>query len=208
MKKSSTFFAKVTLCIATCFAASTSFANPIALSDAGFETPYQGQGYTYYTGNTIAGWTYTKSSGIAGNNSNFNVSNASGNQAAFIQGNGSTIAQTFNFTGGIFTVDFLAEFRNNYGGNTTNVLVDGKKLTFGGSNAFSPPTGSSFTRYESDALALASGQHVLTFAGTSNADYTTFIDDVSISAVPEPGSLALIAIGVLGAGALQRRRNS
>lgn len=211
MKISSTLLAtlaKSTLCIAALCAAPASFAGPIALTNEGFEEPSQGQGFSYLVGQTVGGWTFGGGSGIAANNSAFNVSQAPGNQAGFLQGQGSTISQTFNFTGGLFFVDFLAEFRNGYGGNTINVLIDNQKLTFGGADAFAPSTGLTFSSYKSDALSLAAGQHVLTFAGTSPQDYTTFIDNVSVSAVPEPGTLALFAIGVLGAGALRRRRKS
>ena len=201
--------AQAAIVLATCAAASAAFAAPInSLDNAGFEDPYQGQGYTYYGGQTVSGWMFEGGSGLAGNNSAFFVSNASGNQAAFIQSAGSSISQAFDFSGGYFSVSFLAEYRNNYGGNTINVSVDGQKLTFGGLDAFSPSTGSTFSTYQSDLIELAAGQHVLTFAGTSLPDYTTFVDDVSISAVPEPGSLALLAIGALGAASFKRRRKA
>lgn len=200
---------KVAIFLTSALIASSSFASQITLSDPGFEDPSQGPGgYSYYGGQTIDGWTYTGRTGIAANGSAFGVSQASGNQAAFIQSDGSTISQSFDFTGGRFTLDFLAEYRMWYGGNTVYVTVDNQQLTFGGNTAFAPATGWTFTNYESDAIELSAGNHVLTFTGTSPYDFTTFIDDVSITAVPEPGSLALLAIGALSVASLNRRRKS
>jgi len=56
-----------------------------------------------------------------------NVSAPSGNQAGFLQ-ESSGISQAFDLSGGMFTVGFLAEFRNFYGGNTVDVMVDGNTL--------------------------------------------------------------------------------
>lgn len=188
---------------------SLAFASTITLSDPGFENPAQGPyGYNYYGGQTIDGWTYTGRTGIAANDSAFMVYNAPGNQAAFIQSDNSTISQSFNFNGEVFTLSFLAEYRHNYGGNGVYVTVDNQTLTFSGSTFFGAPHDGSFTQVTSDAIRLSSGNHVLTFVGTSPQDYTTFIDNVSITSVPEPGSLALVAIGALGLAGLARRKKS
>jgi hypothetical protein len=49
--------------------------------------------------------------------------------------------------------------------------------------------------------------YTVSFAGTSSDDRTTLLDDVSISAVPEPSSLGLLSLGALGCAFLRRRRH-
>jgi hypothetical protein len=216
MKFSATFgagFAKAVLCIASCCVAHATFASPInTLSDGGFEMVQQSSGYTYLSG-TVGSWTYAGLSGLTMNNSLFGTSGAPGIQAAFLQSHDSAISQSFDSSAGMFSVSFLAESRT-WGGNLVYVLLDGTRLAFNGNEAVLPLTTLSFTSYESDAIALGAGPHVLTFTGTLFSDVTTFIDNVAINvsdpttAVPEPGSVALLAIGALGAAGIGRRRRS
>ncbi len=48
--------------------------------------------------------------------------------------------------------------------------------------------------------------YTVSFAGTSSDDRTTLLDDVSISAVPEPSSLGLLSLGAIGCAFSRRRR--
>ncbi|MBU4273300.1 MAG: PEP-CTERM sorting domain-containing protein [Planctomycetes bacterium] len=55
--------------------------------------------------------------------------------------------------------------------------------------------------YTSDPITVAAGTHTLSFVGTEvawGADARTSIDAVSITTIPEPSALALLATGLVG----------
>lgn len=202
-------FVKTAMCVALAFSASASHATPIVLNNAGFEASSIGTNYHYLSDRTFDGWYFAGNAGLAGNNSGFNVANAAGNSAAFLQQGGSSISQEFTFAGGYLSIDFLAESRSGYGGNLIQVAINDQLLTFNGVNSILPSTSSTFSQYQTDFIGLAAGNYTLKFIGTdSSRDVTTFIDNVAINAVPEPGSLALFAVGALAAAGLRRRRRA
>jgi len=198
--------------IALAFALATTsagaFATPVnSVENGAFETPAQNGWYTYLNG-SVGGWTYGGSSGVAANNSPFNVANAGGAQAAFLQQPGASISQMFNFTKNQFSVSFIAESRNyGGGGNPLSVLVDDQLLSFAGLTTFTPESNTSFTAYTSDFIALSAGNHTLRFVSHGgNGDVTSFIDNVEVTAVPEPLSLSLMGLGMLALSASRRKK--
>ncbi len=193
------------------------------IDNPGFEAPDLGSGSgAFQYGPTIAqqggsGWTFFQGAGIAANGSAFNVANAVGHQAAFIQdASGETLPSAFSqtvsgFDSGEYSLSFLAEGRpNKWLTNPLIVLIDSTVLSFAGTSVVNPAAGSIFYSYTSDLISLSAGSHTITFETAnpgSAPDRTTFIDDVSLttSAVPEPSAFILLAAGVVGLLGFARR---
>lgn len=171
---------------------------------------------------SVTGWTFSAfvsgsgGTGLTTNGSSFgtvDIGGASdpggGTQAALIQGAG-IISQAIDFSaGGAFTLSFFAEARGSQsGGVPLSITIDSSVLTFGGNATASAASGSVFNTIVSDPFSVSAGFHTLSFTGTVNlntADVTTFIDQVSIAAVPEPSTLALLGGGLAALAFLRRR---
>lgn len=133
------------------------------------------------------------------------ISGANGNYFAFVQQNG-LFSQTFTATQtSIEVLSWIDATRSNFGEpNTYTVSVNGTQV--GSYN----PTSSSFVGETSAFFDVIAGlSYTVTFQGVdpSLADRTSFIDNVSISSVPEPSTWAMMILGFFGVGfAAYRRR--
>lgn len=196
---------RIAVAAAIAITSASAFAAPIV--NGTFDTPAVSAGnFTYLTG-TYNSWTYAGESGIATNGSGFNVIGGAGG-VGILQQAGSSISQVFNFTDNILSLTFSAEGRNGYGANSISVLIDGVALVFNGATAFLPSSTTAFTTYTSNVIALAAGNHTLSFVGNGvgGRDVTSFIDNVSLTtAVPEPVTLGLFGLGLVALGAARRK---
>jgi uncharacterized protein YkwD len=153
-----------------------------AFSDPGFENLSVGTGSSAYKYNPISGtpWTFSSSSGVAGNNSAFTSGNPSapqGTQVAFLQFTGS-ISQTVNFAAGTYTISFSAAQRQNYQASkqVIEVTVDGNVV------GTITPSGTSYATYTTGSFTVTAGSHTIAFIGLNpnGGDNTAFLDQITI----------------------------
>lgn len=186
----------------------------------GFEQPDLGFGFKYSP--SSPGWTFFGSvdgvsgAGIAANGSNFNVTGATnGNndngatstegQAAFLQKgdgtlSGGSFSQTLTLPAGSWVLFFSLEGRppvdGTQGPNGVNVFLDGIQV---GGTLF-PANVDLFNDTNVDLGTLAAGSHTIAFAGNDvlGGDRTTFVDNVSLSTVPDSVSTLALMLGAVG----------
>ncbi|HZP89019.1 MAG TPA: Ig-like domain-containing protein [Burkholderiales bacterium] len=151
-----------------------------SLANLGFETPSVGGGYQYAPAG--ASWTFGGGAGISANGTAFTSGNPAapqGAQVAFLQGSGSSVAQTASINAGQYTVTFKAAQRGNYQNGTQVVQVNVDGVVVG---QYQPP-GTSYTTYQTAPFTIsATGNHTLSLvASGTGTDFTAFVDDVQLA---------------------------
>jgi hypothetical protein len=213
---------------------SASFARANLILNPGFESPALSGGpnfspnqltgipgnYAYPGANgtpsTFDHWTYQGGAGLIdtsqGSNDWYGNTPPSGfgpNQFAFVQGGaGSILSQTFtSASAGTTTVSWLeggrpASFGCCNGDETYKVLLNDIQI-----GLFSTTSGQNFELETATGL-LNVGLNTLSFVGQTNADETAFFDNVSVAAVPEASTWAMMLLGFAGLGFVAVRRKS
>lgn len=142
--------------------------------------------------------------------------NAPSAQFAALQGTAS-LSQSFTTAGG--TLDLMWESAGRPGNGTNagdqnyDVVISSDPVSTYGpysttdtiTPTFGP--GSAFTTYSQTITGLAAGTYTLTFQGLdtlTGGDQTSFIDNVSLTAVPEPATWAMLLLGFFGIGFMAR----
>ncbi|WP_235976743.1 choice-of-anchor C family PEP-CTERM protein [Sandaracinobacteroides hominis] len=190
-------------------AGSATAASAVAVVNGSFEdSPAFGAGFvTYGTGSTnLTGWTISNGS-IDHIGSYWNASN--GNRSIDLNGNSAgTISQALNTVAGTrYRVSF------DIASNPDNQALKSMLVGFGDATpvsvqytgAISQPLGWQSVVLEFTASSNAS---VLSFTGGDTGAYGIALDNVSVSAVPEPAMWAMMVAGFGFVGASLRRRKS
>src|SRR5262249_51776013 len=163
------------------------------IGDAGFEAPVGGTGSVndFVYNPTGTPWTFSSTSGVAGNGSGFTSGNPNapdGSQVAFLEYQGS-ISQVVNPGSGSYMLSFQAAQRGNFnqGGQSFKVQVDGAVI------GIFTPKGATYTSYTTNSFTLTAGPHTITFAGLNPQGYdnTVLLDSTSLNKTEKKGTTAV-----------------
>ena len=133
---------------------------------------------------------------------------ANGIYYAFVQGTG-VLSQSFTATSTSGRgVSWLDSNRSNNGGLQSYTVSISDGLTTTGLGTYTSNVGAFVARTSSPFLAVSGTTYTLSFTGLSNEDRTSFIDNVALTAVPEPATWALLIGGFTMVGFAARRRRA
>lgn len=169
------------------------------VADPGFESGIPGS----YTSAMGDGWVVTAGTGAICNNSGGGCGSAgvahTGTQMAFLDWSDTfdTTTQTLSTViGQTYTISYFVA------GTQPNLL----QVTFGGSTLFNgtaPTNGvvspSNYVQYTFNSPATSTST-VLAFSGQRTVGGEILLDDVSVTAIPEPSTLLMLAAGLLVLG--------
>jgi len=141
----------------------------------------------------------------ATNGNNDNGATSTEGQAAFLQKGdgtllGGSFSQTLTLPAGSWHLFFSLEGRppinGTQGPNGVSVFLDGVQI---GDTLF-PASVDSFNDTNVNLGKLAAGSHIVAFAGNNvlGGDRTTFVDNVSLSTVPDSVSTLALMLGSVG----------
>jgi hypothetical protein len=170
------------------------------VKDGSFEDTVFGAN-TWTTVSATDGWTSTN--GLELRNNDIGVAQSGSTFAELDTSQNSTISQTIATGAGEYTLSFWVEDRpgTTAGTNGLSYTVDGVTKTIAGG------TTPGWTLFKD--TFTTTGPTTLTFAAAGTSDSRgSSLDSISVTAVPEPMTLVLMASGLALLGLSRRRQNS
>ena len=189
--------------VAAAFGVAALGAQANELANGDFESSSSATGsYCYGSNCSVADWTapllIASTSGPWGNPSAAAGAIGLGNWVAGIQNNEVLISDFNVVAGQTYTLSWDDAGRAGYDTHSYDLTVGGASFA-----EYTTTAGQAWS--EHSVTFTASSDNALTFSGVNTRDGTTFIDNVSVSAVPEPTSLLMMAVATLGLLAWRRR---
>jgi len=211
---------KTAFAAAALFSTLSAFASGNLVTNGSFEDQAQGAGsWNIYS--SINGWTAT-TGGIEIRNAVAGAAQDGGNFVELDANFNSVMSQTIaTVAGQAYKLSFwyssrpVAPENGAFTGNTVPAGSNGLSYNVGGGavGVYAPTADTDsfndWTLYTTTFVAGAGPATTLTFSATGLSDsYGTSLDNVTLTAVPEPSELSLLAAGLLVVAGLARRRQN